>query len=118
MSLTVYVQNMNPFIAMNRFQVVKGHEQEFEAIWKNRTTYLEKIPGFQQFNLLKGPNLEDFTLYASHTLWDSERHFAAWTKSEAFRKAHEGAGSRGHLYRNHPHFEGFEVVKGTRVVSI
>mgnify|MGYP001581157841 FL=1 len=108
---------MNSFIAMNRFQVVSGYEKEFEAIWKNRNTYLGKVPGFQQFNLLKGPKLEGFTLYASHTQWDSESHFEGWTKSEAFRKAHEGAGSRGHLYMGHPHFEGFEVVKGTRVTS-
>ena len=41
--------------------------------------------------------------------------FEAWTKSEAFRKAHSGAGNRGHLYLGHPEFEGFEVVDGATV---
>ena len=50
-----------------------------------------------------------------HTLWKSEDAFVGWTKSEAFRKAHEGAGSRGHLYLGHPNFEGFTIVKGASV---
>ena len=83
-------------------------ESEFEEIWKTRNTYLENEPGFVKFNLLKGPEREDHLLYASHTLWESEDHFTAWTKSEAFRKAHEGAGNRGHLYLGHPEFEGYK----------
>ena len=64
---------------------------------------------------LKGPERDDHILYASHTLWESEDHFTAWTKSEAFRKAHAGAGNRGHLYLGHPEFEGFETVDGASV---
>ena len=37
---------------------------------------------------------------------ESEDHFIAWTKSEA-RKAHAGAGNRGHLL-GHPEFEGLK----------
>jgi hypothetical protein len=33
----------------------------------------------------------------------------AWTKSEAFRAAHSGAGENKPLYLDHPQFEGFEV---------
>jgi len=106
---------MSEFIAMNRFKIVPGKEAEFEEIWKTRNTYLEEVHGFVRFNLLKGPEEEDHVLYASHTLWESEDAFIAWTKSEAFRKAHEGAGSRGHLYLGHPHFEGFTIVKGASV---
>ena len=100
---------------MNRFKIVPGMESEFEEIWKTRNTYLGGCPGFVRFNLLKGPEEEDHVLYASHTLWKSEDAFVAWTKSEAFRKAHEGAGSRGHLYLGHPNFEGFTIVKGASV---
>jgi len=106
---------MRHYIAMNRFRIVKGQESEFEEIWKTRNTYLENEPGFIKFNLLKGPEREDHLLYASHTLWESEDHFVAWTKSEAFRKAHAGAGNRGHLYLGHPEFEGFETVEGASV---
>ena len=103
---------MTSFIAMNRFRIVKGHEKDFEEIWKTRNTYLTNVPGFVDFNLLKGPSKEDHILYASHTQWKSESDFEAWTKSEAFRKAHSGAGDRGHLYLGHPEFEGFNVVQG------
>ena len=103
---------MTSFIAMNRFRIVKGHEKDFEEIWKSRNTYLTNAPGFIDFNLLKGPSKEDHILYASHTQWKSEPDFEAWTKSEAFRKAHSGGGNRGHLYLGHPEFEGFNVVQG------
>ena len=106
---------MSHYIAMNRFRIVKGQESEFEEIWKTRNTYLESEPGFIKFNLLKGPENEDHILYASHTLWESEEYFTAWTKAEAFRKAHEGAGNRGHLYLGHPEFEGFGIVDGASV---
>ena len=106
---------MSHYIAMNRFRIVKGHEKDFEEIWETRTTYLQGEPGFVKFNLLKGPERDDHVLYASHTLWENETHFEAWTKSEAFRKAHSGAGNRGHLYLGHPEFEGFQVVDGATV---
>jgi heme-degrading monooxygenase HmoA len=50
-------------------------------------------------------------LYASHTVWKDRAVFEAWTKSEAFRAAHQGAGSRKPLYLGPPQFEGFEVVQ-------
>ena len=37
--------------------------------------------------------------------------FEAWTKSEAFRLAHRGAGDNKPLYLGHPRFEGFEVLQ-------
>ena len=35
-----------------------------------------------EFHLLKGPEAEDHTLYASHTVWENRAVFEAWTKSE------------------------------------
>src|SRR5580765_3919827 len=97
------------FIAMNRFQVVKGREEAFERMWQNRDSYLDEMAGFVEFHLLKGPEAEDHTLYASHTIWASYGAFEAWTKSEAFRAAHHKAGDNKPLYLGHPQFEGFEV---------
>jgi heme-degrading monooxygenase HmoA len=99
------------FIAMNRFQVRKGAEQEFEQVWLTRDTHLDDVPGFIEFHLVKGPEAEDHTLYASHTVWRDRDAFEAWTRSEAFRKAHARAGDErtGSLYLAHPKFEGFEV---------
>ncbi len=100
------------FIAMNRFRIVRGEEAEFERIWTGRDTYLDEVPGFVEFLLLRGPEAEDHTLYASHTHWETRRHFEDWTKSEAFRKAHAEAGkTRKDIYQGPPNFEGFEAVR-------
>ncbi|PTW61607.1 heme-degrading monooxygenase HmoA [Breoghania corrubedonensis] len=103
------------YIAMNRFRVKSGHEEEFETVWKNRDRHLSEVPGFVEFKLLKGAEVteeteEPHTLFASHTLWASYDDFINWTKSEAFRAAHKGAGDRKPIYVGGPHFEGFEVL--------
>jgi heme-degrading monooxygenase HmoA len=41
------------FIAMNRFQVRAGREADFETQWRSRETYLQDVPGFVSFALLK-----------------------------------------------------------------
>jgi heme-degrading monooxygenase HmoA len=99
------------FIAMNRFQVARGSEADFETVWTSRDTHLRDVPGFVAFHLLRGPESEDHTLFASHTLWASREDFEGWTKSEAFRRAHAGAGGHKPLYLGHPEFEGFDVVQ-------
>ena len=98
------------FIAMNRFRIALGREAEFEAIWRGRDSQLDAVPGFSEFRLLRGPQDEESTLYASHTVWESRADFEAWTRSEAFRKAHAGAGGSEGIYLEHPKFEGFEGV--------
>lgn len=99
------------FIAMNRFRIALGREDEFVEVWRQRDSYLDGVPGFVSFNLLRGPSTDEHTLFASHSIWESPEAFEAWTHSEAFRKAHANAGgsTRG-LYLGHPQFEGFETV--------
>ena len=98
------------YIAMNRFKIILGKEVDFEEIWKSRETHLEKVPGFKKFNLIKGKTTEEYTLYASHSIWNSEEDFINWTKSEEFRLAHKNAGNNKHLYIVHPEFEGFKKI--------
>jgi heme-degrading monooxygenase HmoA len=100
------------YIAMNRFRVVPGFEEAFEALWKSRQGRLAELPGYVEFHMLKGPKAEDHTLYASHTVWETFEHFQAWTKSEQFRAAHANAGQSHSKveYLSGPHFEGFEVI--------
>lgn len=98
------------FIAMNRFKIAKGGEDDFIQIWKSRETYLDSVPGFKEFHLLRGPEEENYTLFASHSIWESRETFEDWTKSEAFRKAHSSAGTAKDIYLGPPQFEGFEVV--------
>lgn len=98
------------FIAMNRFRIAKGREDEFVEIWRQRESHLDAVPGFREFHLLRGPGAEDHTLFASHSVWESRQAFEDWTRSEAFRKAHAGAGARREIYLGPPQFEGFDAV--------
>jgi heme-degrading monooxygenase HmoA len=104
------------YIAMNRFRVKRGSEEAFERVWLTRETHLERVPGFVEFHLLKGPEADDHTLYASHTIWQSRAAFEGWTRSDEFRAAHARAdnASTGPLYLEHPQFEGFEVRQTVR----
>ena len=101
------------YIAMNRFKVTKQTTAEFEALWRERESYLHELDGFLGFHLLRGPEREDHILYASHTMCRSHADFIAWTKSEQFRKAHANAGSSKirPLYVGSPEFEGFTVIQ-------
>lgn len=98
------------FIAMNRFRIAPGKEQEFVEVWKQRDTFLAEVPGFKEFHLLQGPTTEEFTLFASHSVWDSEEAFVNWTHSEAFRKAHANAGNTKGIYLGPPQLELFHSV--------
>ena len=95
---------------MNRFKIVKGKEDIFEKIWKERDSKLSEVKGFINFNLIKGKVFDDFTLYASHSTWSSETDFLNWTRSDSFREAHKNAGQHQDLYLGHPNFEGFEKI--------
>tara|TARA_B100000927_G_C16459058_1_gene467085 strand:- start:1796 stop:2098 length:303 start_codon:yes stop_codon:yes gene_type:complete len=98
------------YIAMNRFKIVLGKEELFEKIWRERDTYLKDVIGFKEFHLIKGETNNEFSLYASHSVWSSKEDFINWTKSESFRLAHKNAGQHKDLYLGAPNFEGFEVV--------
>ncbi len=98
------------YVAMNRFRIARGREQDFIAIWKNRDTHLQTVPGFKTFNLLQGASDDECTLFASHSIWESAEAFMNWTRSEAFRMAHANAGDSKGIYLGPPKFEGFEAV--------
>lgn len=98
------------FIAMNRFRIAPGFEAGFEALWRQRDSYLAEVPGFVSFALLKGPARDDHMLYASHTVWESKAAFEAWTRSEHFRKAHAQRSAPKGTYLGHPDLELFEAV--------
>lgn len=81
------------FIAMNRFQVQPGKGEDFERIWRDRETYLDQVPGFLRFALLRGDSGE----YISHSTWETRQAFEDWTNSEAFKKGHAGGSLMGIL---------------------
>ena len=86
-----------------------GHEDAFETLWRERDSHLADEPGFRSFHLLRGQSDDEATLYASHTIWESEADFRAWTESESFKKAHAQARAPQGTYLGHPVFEGFEA---------
>jgi heme-degrading monooxygenase HmoA len=99
------------YLTMNRFKVKPGSEAAFEAVWTGRDSHLPQVPGFVAFHLMKGPLREGYRLYASHTMWASEAAFTDWTKSEAFRAAHRGAGETRDIYLGPPELEIFQSVQ-------
>jgi len=99
------------YIAMNRFKVVKARAADFEQMWLARESHLRDVPGFVAFHFLRGPEREDHRLYSTHTVWESYDAFEAWTRSDAFRKAHAKAGNRSDgMLVGGSAFEGFEVL--------
>lgn len=98
------------YIAMNRFRITKGHEADFETVWRERESGLAEVPGFLKFQLLRGETGDEETTFISVSGWEDQAAFQAWTKSEAFAKAHRSKKSPEGVLRGPPRFEGFEVV--------
>ena len=95
------------FIAMNHFKVNPERGSEFEAVWRDRESYLAGVPGFIEFALLKGDDPSD---YISHSVWESREHFREWAKSDHFRRAHEQAGPPEGVITGHPHVTLYDAV--------
>ena len=95
------------FIAMTHFDVEPARAGEFEARWRERETHLDAVPGFVRFALLRG---SEPGRYVSHSTWESRAAFEAWTRSDAFRKAHADARMPTGVLRGHPRVETFDAV--------
>jgi heme-degrading monooxygenase HmoA len=90
------------FVAMNRFKVNEGKEADFEEQWRRRQSYLDQVPGFVRFALLRGPTGDDKTTdFISHSTWESRKAFEDWTNSENFRLGH-AQGSVAGVLAGHP----------------
>jgi len=81
------------FIAINRLKVQPGTGDQLEERFA-QPRGLEETEGFIRFQLLRRswqPHGEaDHEEYLAMTEWRSKDHFIAWTKSEAFKRAHSG----------------------------
>ncbi len=99
------------YLTMNRFKVRKDSADAFEGVWRSWDSHLKTVPGFVAFHLMRGQEADDHILYASHTTWADEASFLAWTKSDAFRMAHKGAGNNKDLYLEPPQLEIFSSVQ-------
>ena len=95
------------FIAMNNFKVVAGKGAEFEEIWRGRQSYLQGVPGFVHFALLKGDQPGE---YISHSTWRDRDAFTAWTQSESFIAGHRQGGSLMGVLEGPPAVRLYEAV--------
>jgi heme-degrading monooxygenase HmoA len=105
------------FVAINRFSVLSGQEKAFEALWLGRETHLERVPGFIAFHLMRGPSIDEGTLYVSHTTWNARASFEAWTRSDAFRAAHKDRWDSGGLYAGRPKLELFDSLQAVTAAA-
>lgn len=94
------------FIAMNAFKVLAGREEDFERAWRERESYLDTVPGFVQFTLLRRPGDRE---YISHTVWEDEEAFIAWTNSDAFAAGHRQGSAEGVL-EGHPELKVYDAL--------
>jgi len=61
-----------PYIAMNNFQVSADQTEQFEERWRKRRSFLQDVPGFKHFQLLRGDEQEGLVHYVSHSTWASK----------------------------------------------
>lgn len=101
------------YIAMNRFQIAPGRENDFETVWRDRKSMLDSVPGFLDFKLLRGDPGDKVTIVISHSTWASEEAFREWTNSEAFRTAHQSGKTPSGVVLGPPQFEGYQIVMQT-----
>ena len=101
------------FVAMNRFKVTGGREDDFERTWKERETHLKGVDGFVQFALLKSDSPGE---YVSHSTWDSREAFMAWMQSPAFAAGHR-QGSLAGVLEGPPQVSTYEAIIVEKVGS-
>ena len=94
------------FVAMNNFKVVHGRADDFETAWRTRQTYLQDVPGFQRFLLLRGDAVGE---YISLSIWEGRDAFLAWTQSESFAAGHR-QGSLAGILEGPPNAKLYEAV--------
>ena len=93
------------FVAMNKFQIAAGREDEFERIWRERESQLHEVPGFIQFALLRGDDGE----FISHSTWQDRAAFIAWTESDHFVRGHRQGGSLAGIVEGPPQLRTYEA---------
>jgi heme oxygenase (staphylobilin-producing) len=94
------------YVATNQLRVQKGHGAELEERFGG-SGEVQEHSGFLWFQLWKLEADEDYEEYLVVTQWESEEDHAAWTRSDAFRRAHSGPRVEAILGR--PEFKAYEV---------
>ncbi|MBA2530072.1 MAG: antibiotic biosynthesis monooxygenase [Euzebyales bacterium] len=75
-----------PFVAINVLTVPEPMRATLEERFANRAGEVDKMDGFQAFQLLRPLSGQD--AYLVYTRWDSQDAFSAWLSSQAFSQGH------------------------------
>lgn len=81
------------FVVINALTVPAAMREELERRFGARAGEVEKMDGFQAFELLRPVDGTD--RYLVYTRWDSKEDFDAWTASQSFTRGHAHASDRG-----------------------
>ena len=81
------------FVAINVLSVPPAMRETLEQRFASRAGEIEKMDGFEAFELLRPVEGQD--AYLVYTRWDSEASFHAWTSSDAFSKGHAQHAAQG-----------------------
>lgn len=76
--------NPDVFVAMNRFKVAAGQEVDFERVWANRDSELNKFDGFVFFTMMRrdASTADDGYNYISMSVWRDRQSFESWQKNQ------------------------------------
>jgi heme oxygenase (mycobilin-producing) len=92
-------------VKINVLQVPEGRGEVLEQRFAARAGEVEKVDGFESFELLRPT--EGFDRYLVVTRWRDEEAFQGWLSSQAFQKGHaQSAGDQPTSEGGHPGGEG------------
>jgi heme oxygenase (mycobilin-producing) len=77
-------------VKINVLQVPEGRGEMLEQRFAARAGEVEKVDGFESFELMRPT--EGFDRYLVVTRWRDEESFQGWLSSNAFQKGHAQAG--------------------------
>ena len=81
------------FVAINVLTVPSEMAATLEQRFASRAGEVEKMPGFEHFELLRPAEGGD--RYLVYTRWDSRASFEGWVSSDAFSQGHARSASSG-----------------------
>ncbi len=76
-------------VKINAIAVPQGAGAELEKRFANRAGEVEKMPGFEGFELLRPVSGDK--RYFVYTRWASEEDFQNWVNSQSFQRGHAQA---------------------------
>lgn len=81
------------FVAINVLTVPPQMRQTLEERFSNRAGEVDKMDGFEHFELLRPVEGQDS--YLVYTRWSAKEHFDAWLSSQAFGQGHAQHSGQG-----------------------